>query len=155
MWAGVWALTFGLLLLRIVIVRDEAWMLWLATRIARGDALYGDAYNVTTPLAAWLAGAIVRITGPQMAAIRALDAAVFATQVVLGLSVVRRCGVRRSGQVAFALVLLAVAAPFGAFVSVYSALAICFGLATLRATLWWLDETAAGRSATVRPGRSA
>ncbi len=147
-WVGVWALTFGLLLLRIVIVRDEAWMLWLAQRVARGDALYREAYNVTTPLAAWLAGTVVRVTGAQMAAIRALDAAVFATEVVLGLSVVRRCGVRRSGQVAFALVLLAVAAPFGAFVSLYSALAICFGLGALRATLWWLDETAAGRGAT-------
>ena len=146
-WAGLWALTFGLLLLRIVIVRDEAWMLWLATRIARGDALYRDTYDVTTPVAAWLAGAVVRVTGPQMAVIRALDAAVFATQVVLGLSVVRRCGVRRSGQVAFALVLLAVAAPFGAFVSLYSALSICFALGTLRATLWWLDETAAGGAA--------
>ncbi|MFM8302878.1 MAG: hypothetical protein ACKOA9_01060 [Actinomycetota bacterium] len=138
-WVAVWAFTMALLMQRIVVVRDEAWMLWVATRLSRGDVLYREVYNVTTPLAAWLAAGAVRVTGPQMATVRALLAAIFASQVLLGLSVVRWCGVRRAGQAAFVAVLLAVAAPFAAFVSLYSALAIGFGLATLRMTLWWLD----------------
>jgi hypothetical protein len=146
-WVGVFALTWWLLLARLVVVRDEAWMLWLATRLSRGDVLYRDAYDVTTPIAAWLAAAVVRVAGPQMAAVRALAAAVFATQVVLGIVIVRRAGSRAAGQAVLALVLLAVAAPYGAFVSVYSALAVCFAMATLLVTLEWLAGAAAGRIA--------
>lgn len=143
-WLGVFAFTWWLVLARFVVVRDEAWALWVATRLARGDALYHRVYDVTTPVAAWLAAVAVKVTGPQMATMRALAAAIFATEVLLGLAVVRRAGLRPPGQVAFVLVMLAVAAPFGAFVSMYSSLAICFALATLWATSVWLDEAGPG-----------
>jgi hypothetical protein len=143
-WCAVFVFSVVLLLHRLVIVRDEVWMLWLAQRLAKGDVLYRDAYDVTTPLAAWLAAGVVRLTGPQMAAMRAIAAAVFATQVLLAMSIVRCCGMRREGRVVLLLGLLACGAPYAAWVSLYSALAVLFGIGALRAVLWWRDAFESG-----------
>ncbi|MFA5884604.1 MAG: hypothetical protein WDA60_12185 [Acidimicrobiia bacterium] len=142
-WAGITVVVTLLLLGRPVNTRDETWMLWVATRMARGEVLYRDVYNVTTPIAAWGAAAAVRVFGVQLAVVRALAAGTFAAEVVMALSVARRVGMRVAARVVLVLVLVGFASPLVAFVSLYSAVAILGALVTLRAVLWWQDRFAA------------
>ena len=121
-------------------------MLWLMHRLARGDVMYRDAYNVTTPVAAWLGALSVRVTGTQLAVLRALVAVSFTLQVLLGLSVVRRCGLAVPGCVVFAGALLAIGSPLVAFTNLYTSLATLGALAALRAIIWWDDRRAAHAS---------
>ena len=143
-WVGVTiAVTLGLLA-RPVNVRDETWMLWVGTRVARGEVLYRDVYNVTTPLAAWLTALAVRVFGVEIVVVRVLAAAIFAAEVVMAQSVARRVGMSRAARGVLGVLLVACASPLVAFVSLYSALAILGALVTLRAMLWWQDRFGAG-----------
>lgn len=135
----MFALTWFLLLQVLVNVRDESWMLWVATRLARGEILYRDVYDVTTPIAAWLAAGVVRVVGEHLVVLRALTAVVFATEVVVARAVVRRAGLRPLGQAVLVVTLLAFATPVLARVSLYSGLAICVALGVLCATVRWCD----------------
>ena len=142
-WAGVTiAVTLGLLA-RPVNIRDETWMLWVATRVSRGEVLYRDVYDVTTPLAAWLTAVAVRAFGVEILVVRVLAAGIFAAEVVMAQSVARRVGMSRAARGVLAVLLVAGASPLVAFVSLYSALAILGALVTLRAVLWWQDRFAA------------
>ena len=145
---GVFLVTYALYLGRPVNRSDESWMLWLMHRVAQGDVVYRDAYDVTTPLPAWMGGLAVWIVGPQLAVLRALVAASFALQVVVGLSVVRRCGMRWLGCSVFAVALIAFGSPLVAFTSFYSSLATLGALVALRCVLWWYDQREAGASET-------
>src|SRR3954466_8274407 len=98
-------------------------MLWLLDRIAHGDVLYRDAYDVSTPLPAWIGAGFVSIAGAQLVVLRGLVAASFALQTVRGLGIVRRCGLRTAGSVVFALALFAFGSPLVAYASSYSSLA--------------------------------
>ncbi len=125
---------------RPVNVRDEVWQLWLADRVAHGAVMYRNAYNVTTPLAAWILAGLVRVFGTEVLVLRVLTAAVLTAELLVGLGVVRRLGMRTGAQVVFVLVLLAVATPAVAWISLYSALAVLGALVALAATLAWVQD---------------
>ncbi|MFO1538118.1 MAG: ArnT family glycosyltransferase [Actinomycetota bacterium] len=125
---------------RPVNVRDEVWLLWLSDRVGRGEVMYRDAYNVTTPLAAWILAGLVRVFGTEVLVLRLATAAVLTAEVLVGLAVVRRLGMRVGGQVVFVLALCAVATPAVAWISLYSALAVLGGLVALAATLAWVRD---------------
>lgn len=143
---GVFVVTYALYLGRPVNREDESWMLWLLHRVAQGDVVYRDAYNVSTPLPAWIGGFAVWMVGPQLAVLRALVAASFALQVVVGLSVARRCGLRWPGCALLAVAMTAFGSPLVAFTSWYSSLATLGALVALRCVLWWYDRRRAGES---------
>ena len=81
----IFAVTYALYLGRPVNRTDESWMLWLLGRLAHGDVLYRDAYDVSTPLPAWIGAGLVSIAGAQLVVLRGMVAASFALQTVLGL----------------------------------------------------------------------
>ena len=142
---AVFVVTYALYLGRPVNRTDESWMLWLIDRIAHGDVLYRDAYNVSTPFAAWLGAGLVAIGGSQLVVLRAMVAASFALQAVLGLAMVRRCGLRTAGSVVFVIGVIAFGSPLVAYTSAYSSLASLGALAALFALLVWYDRRTAPR----------
>ena len=150
-WAGafliVFVATYVFYLGRPVNRTDESWMLWLIDRIAHGDVLYRDAYDVSTPLPAWIGAGLVSIAGSQLVVLRGLVAASFALQTVLGLSVVRRCGLRTAGCVLFVVGLFAFGSPLVAYTSSYSSLATLGALGALLTVLVWYDRRRDDRSA--------
>lgn len=142
----MFVVTYALYLGRPVNRGDESWMLWLMHRVAQGDVVYRDAYDVSTPLPAWMGGFAVWIVGPQLAVLRALVAASFAMQVVVGLSVARRCGLRWPGCAVLAAAMTAFGSPLVAFTSWYSSLATLGAILALRCVFWWYDRRNAGES---------
>jgi hypothetical protein len=132
--------TYTLYLGRPVNRTDETWMLWLLHRIAHGDVLYRDAYDVTTPLSAWIGAVLVWIAGPQLVVLRGMVAASFSLQLVLGLAIVRRCGLRTSGSIVFAVGLIAFGSPLVAYVSAYSSVASLGAVVALFAVLVWYER---------------
>jgi len=136
----VFVVTYALYLGRPVNRTDESWMLWLIDRLAHGDVLYRDAYDVSTPVPAWLGAGLVSIAGAQLMVLRGLVAASFALQAVLGLVIVRRCGLRTAGSVVFVLGLIAFGSPLVAYSSSYSSLASLGAVSALLAVLVWCDH---------------
>ena len=108
--------------------------------------MYRDTYDVSTPLPAWMGGLAVSILGPQLAVLRALVAASFTLQVVVGLSVTRRCGLRWPGSAILAVAMGAFGSPLVAFTSWYSSLATLGALVALRCVFWWYDRRTSGES---------
>jgi hypothetical protein len=143
----VFAATYALYLGRPVNRTDESWMLWLIDRVAHGDVLYRDAYDVSTPLAAWIGALFVWTAGAQLMVLRAMVAASFALQVVVGLAIVRRCGLRTAGSIAFAVGLFAFGSPLVAYTSSYSSLSTLGGVVALFAALVWYEHRDDGRRA--------
>ena len=140
---GVFGVTYLLYLGRPANRTDESWMLWLLSRLSHGDVLYRDAYNVSTPFPAWIGAGLVAIGGAQLVVLRAMVAASFALQTVLGLAIVRRCGLRTAGCVVFVVGLLAFGSPLVAYTSAYSSLASLGALGALFALLVWYDHRTA------------
>src|SRR5882724_12533788 len=60
---GLFAFLYVLMLGRPVVRSDEAWLLWVAHRVAHGQPLYRDVYSVTTPLPIWIAAGSVWLFG--------------------------------------------------------------------------------------------
>jgi len=121
---------------------DEGWMLWVMHRVAGGEVLYRDVYDVTTPLPAWLGAAVVRVTGAEMLTLRLLVAAVIALEVVTACSTARRTGMQWRAQVVLAVALVVCTSPMLVFTSFYTACAVLGALGALRAVLWYLDRAA-------------
>lgn len=140
--AGVvlFAVTFGLLVGRPVGHADEAWFLWVLTRVSGGQTLYHDVYFVSTPLPAWLGVVAVRLFGSQILVTRALTTLCFTGSVALGWVVARRCGVRVWGRVLLAGAFVVYASPLTNFASFYSSLAVLLALGSLVALLRWIDD---------------
>jgi hypothetical protein len=136
----VFVVTFALYLGRPVNRTDESWMLWLLNRVAHGDVLYRDAYDVSTPFPAWVGAGLVSLAGAQLMVLRGMVAASFALQAVLGLVVVRRCGLRTAGSIVFTLGLLAFGSPLVAHTSSYSSFATLGALGALLSVLLWYDR---------------
>jgi dolichyl-phosphate-mannose-protein mannosyltransferase len=140
--AGValFAVTFGLLLGRPVGHADEAWFLWVLTRLSHGQTLYRDVYFVSTPVPAWVGLAAVRLFGSQILVTRALTALCFSASTWLGWVAARRCGVGFRGRLLLALAFFVYASPLTNFASFYSSLAVLFALGSLVLLLRWIDE---------------
>ncbi len=140
--AGValFAITFGLLVGRPVGHADEAWFLWVLTRMAHGETLYRDVYFVSTPVPAWVGLAAVRVFGSQILVTRALTTLCFSGSMWLGWVAERRCGVGPRGRVLLAIAFFVYASPLTNFASFYSSLAVLFALGSLVALLRWIDE---------------
>lgn len=62
---------------RVPATDDEAWFLQVVNRCRRGEVLYRDVFYGAGPLAVWVALAVVRVTRPQLLAMRALVVAYF------------------------------------------------------------------------------
>ena len=137
--AALFAVTFGLLVGRPVGHADEAWFLWVLTRVSSGQTLYRDVYFVSTPLPAWLGVAAVRVFGSQILVTRALTTLCFTGSVALGWVAARRCGVGVWGRLLLASAFVVYASPLTNFASFYSSLAVLFALGSLVALLRWLD----------------
>jgi len=150
-WLGIFLVvflaTYALYLGRPVNRTDESWMLWLLDRLAHGDVLYRDAYDVSTPFPAWIGAGLVSLAGAQLVVLRGMVAASFALQTLLGLMIVRRCGLRTAGSVVFTLGLFAFGSPLVAYSSAYSSLATLGALGALFAVLVWYDRRRDGRAA--------
>ncbi|MFI5046750.1 MAG: hypothetical protein ACHQIG_06770, partial [Acidimicrobiia bacterium] len=129
---------------------DEGWMLWVMDRVAHGDVLYRDVYDVTTPLPAWFGAAVVDVTGSELMVLRLLVAAVVAAMVVTACSIARRAGMQWRGQIVLAVALIACASPMLVFMSFYTACAVLGALLALRALQWLLDRSERG-AGTVPP----
>ena len=140
--AGValFAITFGLFVGRPVGHADEAWFLWVLTRMSHGETLYRDVYFVSTPLPAWVGLAAVRLFGSQILVTRALTALCFSASTSLGWVAARRCGVGLWGRVLLAVAFFVYASPVTNFASFYSSLAVLFALGSLVALLRWIDD---------------
>jgi Dolichyl-phosphate-mannose-protein mannosyltransferase len=140
--AGValFAMTFGLLVGRPVGHADEAWFLWVLTRMSHGETLYRDVYFVSTPVPAWVGLAAVRLFGSQILVTRALTTLCFSASTWLGWVAARRCGVGPRGRVVLAVAFFVYASPLTNFASFYSSLAVLFALGSLVALLRWIDE---------------
>ena len=134
--------------LRLVNRSDEGWMLWVMARVAHGDVLYRDVYDVTTPLPAWLGAAAVRVAGSELLVLRLLVAAVIATQVLTACSIARRAGMLTRGRVVLAVGLVACVSPLLVFSSLYTASAVLAALVTLRSVQWFLDRAGAAQGTT-------
>jgi hypothetical protein len=145
----VFAATYAFYLGRPVNRTDESWMLWLVDRVAHGDVLYRDAYDVSTPLAAWAGAVLVWVAGAQLAVLRGMVAASFALQLVIGLAIVRRCGLRTAGSIVFAVALFAFGSPLVAYTSSYSSLAALGAVLALFAVLVWYERRDDGRRAAI------
>jgi hypothetical protein len=145
---GTWLAAFGataaVALIRPVDRVDEAWMLWVMERVGRGEVLYRDVYDVTTPLPAWIGGFVVRITASELLVLRGLVAAVVATQVLTACSIARHAGMQRAGRVVLAALLVACASPLVVFASFYTASAVLGALLALRALQVVLDRSHRG-----------
>src|SRR5690349_13717271 len=115
-------------------------MLWLLHRLSHGDILYRDAYDVSTPLAAWIGAVLVWIAGSQLVVLRGMVAASYALQVVVGLAIVRRCGLRTAGSIVFVVGLFAFGSPLVAYTNSYSSLAGLGAVAALFAALIWYER---------------
>jgi Dolichyl-phosphate-mannose-protein mannosyltransferase len=137
---ALFAITFGLLVGRPVGHADEAWFLWVLTRVSRGETLYRDVYFVSTPIPAWIGLATVRLFGSQILVTRALITLCFSASTGLGWVAARRCGVGRLGRVLLAVAFFVYASPLTNFASFYSSLAVLFALGSLVALLRWIDE---------------
>ena len=137
---ALFAITFGLLVGRPVGHADEAWFLWVLTRMSRGETLYRDVYFVSTPIPAWIGLAAVRLFGSQILVTRALTTLCFSASTWLGWVAARRCGVGRQGRVLLAVAFFVYASPLTNFASFYSSLAVLFALGSLVALLRWIDE---------------
>ncbi len=136
---GLFAVTFALLLGRPVGHADEAWFLWVLTRMARGETLYRDVYFVSTPVPAWLGLAAVRLFGSHILVTRALATLLFTASTGLGWVAARRCGVGIGGRLLLAVAFFAYASPLANFSSLYSSLAMLFALGSLVVMLRWID----------------
>lgn len=136
---ALFAVTFGLFLGRPVGHADEAWFLWVLTRVARGETLYRDVYFVSTPLPAWLGVAAVRVFGSQILVTRALATICFTASTWLGWLVARRCGLGPRGRLLLVGAFFAYASPIANFASFYSSLAVLFALGSLVALLRWIE----------------
>jgi hypothetical protein len=119
---------FALCMGRPVERTDEAWFLWVAHRVARGDTLYRDVYSVTTPLSHWIAAAAVRVTGTQVATIRFLSVLCFVTSAECARRLVARVGIGMFGQVVLMGALFVAASPAAHFVALYSWLAVALAM---------------------------
>jgi len=137
-WTGALATTLALSLGRAADRVDETWMLWVLHRVASGDVLYRDVYDVSTPFPAWLGAAVVGVTTTQLVVLRVLVAAVIAAEVAVAASIVRRAGLRWPGVVVLAVAVLVFAGPALVFASFYSALAVLGALVALRILQAWL-----------------
>jgi hypothetical protein len=144
--AALWAVVFGLMLGVTVNRADETWMLWVADRVAHGERLYRDVYDVTTPLAAWIFTAAVRVFGVELVVLRAVTALGFVVEVLLSMSIARWLGFTRRARLLLAATLVVTTSPASQFIGFYTSLAILFGLAALRCLLWWYEV----RDATVQ-----
>jgi hypothetical protein len=136
---ALFGVTFALLIGRPVGHADEAWFLWVLTRVARGETLYRGVYFVSTPVPVWLGVAAVRVFGSQILVTRVLATLCFTMSTGLGWLVARRCGVTRLGRVLLVVALFVYASPLANFASFYSALAVLFALGSLVALLRWID----------------
>src|SRR5205085_743435 len=114
---GAAAVIFVLAMGRPVEHTDEAWFLFVAHRLARGDVLYNDVYSVTTPLSHWIAALAVRVTGTQVAVIRAIGVVCFVAAAELARRLAARSGVGRVGQAALCGALFVLASPAAHFVA--------------------------------------
>jgi hypothetical protein len=144
--AALFLVTFALFTGRPVVHSDEAWFLWVATRVTRGDALYRDVYFVSTPLAAWLGAAAVRVFGSHILVTRALSTAVFTGSTVLAWLIARRCGLGRPGRLLLVVALFAYASPLANFASLYSSLAVLGALGALLVLLRGVESDRAPES---------
>jgi hypothetical protein len=146
-WVAAFVATAAVAPVRLVDRADEAWMLWVMHRVAQGDVLYRDVYDVTTPLPAWIGAVVVRLAGSEMLVLRLMVAAVIASEVAVACSIVRRVGMHWRGQAVLAVGLVACASPMLVFTSFYTGCAVLGALVALRLLLWFLD--AAARDASV------
>ena len=137
---ALFAVTFALFLGRPVGHADEAWFLWVLTRVTRGETLYRDVYFVSTPIPAWIGVAAVRVFGSQVLVTRALATLCFTASTGLGWLVARRCGVGTRCRMLLAVAFFVYASPLANFASLYSSLAILFALGTLLVLLRWIDQ---------------
>ena len=145
---GAFVFTFVLMLGRPVVRSDEAWLLWVAHRIAHGNTLYRDVNSVTTPLPIWIAAGAIRVFGTHLIVVRALTTACFVATLLVSDACMFRSGLNRLGRSLVLLLLFVYASPIAHFASLYSQLAILFSLATLWSILRWLDtvDAQSGRS---------
>jgi len=139
---ALFAVTFVLLLGRPVGHADEAWFLWVLTRVARGETLYRNVYFVSTPVPAWLGLAAVRLFGSHILVTRVLATGCFTASTGLGWLAARRCGVGIRGRLLLTVAFFVYASPLANFSSLYSSLAMLFALGSLVLMLRWIDTRA-------------
>lgn len=96
---------------------DEANFIYQAKRLADGEVMYRDVFDLITPLSMYLTALVFRIFGADMSVARATIAVVHATIVVCIYACSRMTGVRWSLAAAAALAHLAIAQPTWGFVS--------------------------------------
>lgn len=144
MWAGLAVVIFGVTYVLVLGTRadliDEAWMLWVTKRLSSGDRLYSDVYFVSTPLAAWLAGAWSLVAGVQLTALRMLEAAVFTAELLVAVSIARWCRATWPTLLVFAAAVFTVGSPASEWISLYTSTAVLGALVALRLLLAWLDR---------------
>jgi hypothetical protein len=125
---------------------DETWLWWITHRVLAGDVLYRDVYCVTTPLAVWSTVAAAAVAGPQLVVLRVIVVAAFVAEILLALSITRRCGVGRRGRILVVLGCVVVGSPLVVNNALYTTLAIVFTLAAFRWLLvWQVVPTVPGR----------
>ena len=143
-WVGVAIAAFAVTLVLVLGDRanllDETWMLWVTKRVTSGDRLYSDVYYVSTPLGIWLSAAFALVGGVQLWVLRVLEVTIFVAELLLALSIVRWCRVSAPTVVLTGAAVFAVGAPASEWISVYSSVAVLFGMVALRMLLAWLDR---------------
>ncbi len=153
-WVGVAIAAFAVTLVLVLGDRanllDEAWMLWVTKRVTSGDRLYSDVYYVSTPLGIWLSAAFALVGGVQLWVLRVLEVTIFVAELLLALSIARWCRVSAPTLVLTGAGVFAVGAPASEWISVYSSVAVLFGMVALRVLLAWIDRGDASAPTTTR-----
>ncbi len=143
--AGAVAAALGFVVIDVLVLgvpagrSDEAWFLWVISRVTHGAVLYRDVYFVSTPLPAFAGSFVSLVGGTNLMAVRALSVAIFVGSVSVGWLAARRAGLGLVGCLALLAGLFVYASPVAHFASVYSSLAILCALVAFWAGLVWLD----------------
>jgi hypothetical protein len=147
--SGLWLLAFLHSAAYGVGTQDESWFLRVLDRVAEGDALYGDVWFNTTPLAAWLGVGPVAVLGSELLVVKAVAAAVLAGTGLAVASVARSLGVGTRATVVLAV--LCVVVPGLRDSVLYTPLALALVVGALAALLRW-DPRGRSRRAVVLAG---
>ena len=132
---GLWLVAFLHTATYGVGIADEAWFLRVVDRVAAGDALYGDVFFGSTPLAVWVALGPVALLGSELLVAKALAAAILSASGLAVAAAARSLGAGRA--VAVVAAVLAVVVPGLRFAGPYNSLSIGLALWALVALLRW------------------
>jgi hypothetical protein len=129
---------------------DESWFLRVVDRVAGGDALYGDVFFGSTPLAVWVGLGPVAVLGSEVVVMKAVAAAVAAGAALAAASAGRSLGL--GARAAAVLAVLCVVLPGLRASVLYNPLAIALTLGALAALLRWEPPRGSRRPVVVAAG---